>query len=57
MGCSHFIEDINKPIELIITCYTCSRPINPDDPKEGHEDCAYFGVMKVDIEITNTIER
>ena len=47
MGCSGWIKDIHKPIEvhpdkedgcIQILCYHCGMVVDPFDPS-GHEDC------------------
>lgn len=61
MGCTHYILDRTKPVEIIIICYDCGKDVDPDNPHKGHEFCS--GSMRddydlaVDIEIHNTRER
>ena len=63
MSADGLIEDMGKPVEVIINCYWCSRPINLNNPSRGHENCLkeehhpkWQGRLRVTIEIVNVDE-
>lgn len=39
MGCDGYLKNLGEPKEIDFTCYECSKPVDPDDPINGHEKC------------------
>jgi hypothetical protein len=56
MGADGFIEDIKKPVIVIISCHVCGKEIDYSDSGDidKHRFCLDFaGELPIDIEITN----
>lgn len=39
MGCDGYLKKLGEPKEIHFTCYECNKPIDVDDPINGHEKC------------------
>lgn len=54
MSADYKIENPTYNTKLIVTCYHCGKPMNPNSLLTGHEECVKddpYDRLKLDIEI------